>query len=308
MPDTPNQQVQFDANGDPILTAPLPPQAGAPRPPAAVPPGSGAALFTQRVQHYSWAFELAGPQNEQMMCPLDHHSCRGRWSRKNLLGQTAAQEFASAPDLPGLCFVVHTGKRTIRRFDPLAQEQNAPVLKLAQRIFGGVMGVKYEPERPRTLENVSDNVLKTMAFWFYKLVLSNRVNLLVGTVPGFPHWKPGTKCDHTKANLELIRRMPGLVMQESYNSSPLGKNKVVPNDELVYQGPGEDDYRRDPNLVTEIPDPVIFVGVNGAGSKMGYQGGYPSTAVPPGVDVPLVNASADVAGEMADDNEYAERV
>lgn len=294
-----------DLDGDPIVSVPLPPQH---KPPAApvIPPGAGAALFAPKVQHFAWAFELAGPQNESMMCPLDHHLCRGRWARKNLLGQSAAQEFASAPDLPGLCFVVNTQKRTIRRFDPLAQEQNQPVLKLAQRVFGGIMGIKYEPERPRTLESVQDNVLKTVAFWFYKLVLSNRATLLVGTAPGFPKWKPTEKCDHRAAVLEQIRRMPGHVQGESYNSSPHGRNRLVPNEELHYQGPGEDDYRRDPNLITEIPDPVIVVPVGGTkGGAYGYHNGYPSTKAPQGQEVygPLDNSDG-----VVDENEYAESV
>jgi hypothetical protein len=195
-------------------------------------------------QHYAFAFELTGTRNENMLCPLDQHVCRGRWDKKFLIGQTPDERFSELPTIPGLVFVINTKKREVRRFDPLILPANEKLLKIAVRTMVAIQGTQYTPERGRLWRDCSPDFLKSFVWWWWKLNGCRRATIIKGLYP---------------KTLEDVRAMPGSVMGESYNSSAVAVREV-PNDRLIWRPPSEDDYaNRDPEHVDELPDPFIDI-------------------------------------------------
>lgn len=217
--------------------------------PPVTPSGSDKAEKKVRGPAFAFCVEFAGSNNENILCPVDNHVCRGRWSRKNLVrrGAQSDGEFAAMPDLPGLCVVVNTGKRVIRRFDPLADPDNEKLLKRAQRIALAVTGTKMAPEKAKTWREraADDNTLKTFCFWVLRLKDAGLVNVVKGRVPEF----------------DEIRKLPGVIQLKQFDQLA-GVVRGVPDDAIRYVKPvlDEDDEGRDEQFMDEIPDPVINAG------------------------------------------------
>ncbi len=205
------------------------------------PPAAGVPT---EVVHYAFAFELTGSRNEQMMCPMDSHVCRGRWEAKNLVGQTPDERFSELPTLPGLVFVINTKKREIRRFDPLILPDNARLLKFAQKTLHGILGEVPTPERGRLWKECDTDFLKTFVYWWWKLAGCKRAKIVKGIFP---------------KSLEDIRAMPGHVNGEPYNQSSV-IIRAIPNEQLKWRPPTDDDYaNREPGGIEELPDPFVDV-------------------------------------------------
>lgn len=195
---------------------------------------------------YAFAFELTGVKNENMMCPIDQHQCRGRWEGKHLIGQTPDERFSELPTLPGLVFIINTRKREVRRFDPLILPDNARLLKIAQRVMLSITNAVPSPERGRLWKECDDDFMKTFVYWWWKLVGCRRARIVRGKYP---------------QSIEAIRAMPGLVQGQMYDQSQaLAGGRSVPNELLKWHPPSEDDYaNREPEGVEELPDPFIDV-------------------------------------------------
>lgn len=200
----------------------------------------------RRSPQFAFLVELSGPKNENVLCPIDNHVCRGRWSRKNLArsGAQIEGDFNGMPDLPGLCFVINTDKRTIRRFDPLADDDNAKLLKRAQRIALAVTGIKMTAEKSKTWKEraCDDNTLKTFVFWILRLKDAGLVNVIKGRVPEF----------------EEIRKMTGVIQLKQFDQLA-GIVRGCPDDAIRYVKPvpADEEEDRDEQFMDEIPDPVI---------------------------------------------------
>jgi hypothetical protein len=223
----------------PAGTTPAPPPAAA----RTTPP---AAARRNDVPAFAFLVEIAGAKNERVLCPIDSHICRGRWARKNLVGKQIDGDFNAMPDLPGICFVVNTAKRVVRRFDPLADPDNAKVLKRAQRVALATLGVKYAPEKAKTWKErtLDDNTMKTFVFWILRLVDAGLVNVVKGRVPEFAE----------------IRKLPGVIQLQMF-SQMAGTDRGVPDDKIRYVKPvPPDDDEGDERFDDEVPDPVINAG------------------------------------------------
>lgn len=206
----------------------------------------GEALRGKRPPQFAFLIEFAGPRNENIMCPIDSHPCRGRWSRKNLArtGTQIEGEFNAMPDLPGLCLLVNTGKRLVRRFDPLNDPDNDKLLKRAQRVVQAVTGVKMVPEKKKEWRERSadDNTLKTFCFWVLRLRDAGHISVIRGKIP---EW-------------EEIKRLPGVIQLKTFDQLA-GVARGVPDDQIRYVKPvkDEDEDNDREEYMEEIPDPVI---------------------------------------------------
>ena len=206
------------------------------------PPAAAGAV---KQLHYAFAFELTGARNENMLCPLDHHVCRGRWDRKYLIGQTPDEQFQEMPIIPGLVFIINTKKKEVRRFDPLVLPQNAQLLKLAQKTGAAIFGTIFTPERQRTWKDCDDGFLKSAVWWWWKLMGMKRANIVKGT--------------HYPKSVDDIKAMPGFVRGEVFNQSG-HVDRDVPNEKLIWRAPSEDDYANRQDLTAaELPDPLIDI-------------------------------------------------
>lgn len=226
-------------------TPPVPPS-----PP--VPPVSGGSERAPRGRakdgpvRFAFLIEFAGPKNENIMCPIDSHVCRGRWSRKNLArsGTQIEGDFNGMPDLPGLCLLVNTEKRIVRRFDPLADPDNEKLMKRAQRIALAVTGTKMVAEKPKVWrERAADNnTVKTFVFWVRRLLDAEQVTVIKGHVPEF----------------DELRKLPGVIQMQQFDQLA-GIVRGVPDDAIRYLKPVPPDEEdgRDEEFMEDIPDPVI---------------------------------------------------
>ena len=207
-----------------------------------VPPAR--ARGDKSVPVFGFLVEFAGPKNENIMCPLDNRVLRGKWARKNLIGKAIDGDFNGMPDLPGLCLFVHTGKRLVRIFDPLADPANEKIMKRAQRIAQKVTGVKMVPSKPKTWRDAlaTDTLLKTFCFWVLRLKDSGLVNVIKGTVP---EW-------------EEIRKLPGQIELQQFNQLA-GIVRGTPDDMVRYAKPmpEEQEDGLDEEFRDELPDAVI---------------------------------------------------
>ena len=203
-----------------------------------------AATAAER-KEFAFAFELTGTRNENMLCPLDHHVCRGRWDRKYLIGQTPDEHFQEMPIIPGLVFVINTKKKEVRRFDPLVLPQNGQLLKLAQKTGVAIFGTMFTPERGRVWKDCDEGFLKSAVWWFWKLMGTSRANIVKGQY--FPK------------SVDDIKAMPGFVRGEVFNQSGIVERNI-PNDRLIWRPPSEDDYaNRNDLTAAELPDPLIDI-------------------------------------------------
>lgn len=235
-----------DATVPPVVPPTVPPVTPKPAPPKKDGP------------HFAFLVEVAGPKNENLMCPIDSKVCRGKWARKNLHGKQFEGDFTAMPDLPGLCFVVNTHRRFVSRFDPLADEANAKLLKRAQRIALALDGIKRRAEKPFRWEgqNLTNDLLKTFVFWIRRMVDIGLMQVVKGTVPEWPE----------------IRKMPGVIQLKPYDQMA-GVERGVPDDKIRYMKPQPQDGDgddRDELYMDEIPEPVISTrGMGGAIEESG---------------------------------------
>lgn len=148
------------------------------------------------------------------------------------------------PDLPGLCLLVNTSKRIIRRFDPLADPDNAKLLRRAQRVGLAVMGTKYTPEKAKTWKERSadDNTIKSFCFWVLRLRDAGHVTIVKGRIP---EW-------------DEIRQLPGVIQLGTYDTKAMAV-RGVPDDAIRYVKPVENEEEEglSEEYMEEIPDPVI---------------------------------------------------
>ena len=216
-------------------------------PATATPPAAAPAE-----KHFAFAFELTGSRNENMLCPVDQHVCRGRWEAKNLQHALPDPGFSELPTLPGLTFIVNTRKREVRRFDPLILPQNAVLLRLAQKAMAKITHAPPPtPERGRLWTDCDPDFVKTVIYWWWKLAGCKRAKI-VGTDPG-----TGQLRGVWPASLEDIRLIPGLVMGNVFSSSG-NERGTIPNDKLKWRPPTDDDFVREETL-DDIPDPFVDV-------------------------------------------------
>lgn len=198
----------------------------------------------RRGPSFAFLVEVAGSKNESLMCPIDSKVCRGKWARKNLHGKQFEGDFTAMPDLPGLCFVVNTDKRFVRRFDPLADPDNEKLLKRAQRISLSLDGIKRRPEKPFVWRdsNLTDDTLKTFVFWIRRMVDVGHMTVIKGVVPEWPE----------------IRKMSGTIQLKPYDQLA-GINRGTPDDQVRYMKPlpPDQDDENDEMYMDEIPEPVI---------------------------------------------------
>ena len=207
--------------------------------PADTPPAAAADP-----KHFAFAFELTGVKNENMLCPVDHHVCRGAWNAKHLTGQTPDPKFSELPNLPGLVFIINTKKREVRRFDPLILPQNATLLKLAQKALALITNQPPPTaERGRLWVDCDPDFVKTMVYWWWKLAGCKRAKVVKGAPP---------------VSLDDIRQLPGNVTGEIFNQSATAV-RTVPNDSLKWRPPTDDDFVREPETPDELPDPFIDI-------------------------------------------------
>lgn len=210
-------------------------------PPAAseTPPGR-----VRGVPRFAFVVEVCGPRNENLMCPIDSQVCRGKWARKNLYGKQFEGDFTAMPDMPGICFHINTENRVVKRFDPLADPDNAKLLKRAQRISQALDGIKRRPEKLKVWKDstITDDLMKTFVFWCRKMVDANLMQVVRGTVPEWPE----------------IRKLPGVIQLQPYDQIA-GLNRGTPDDKIRYAKPmpPDDDDDTDEMYSEEIPDPVI---------------------------------------------------
>ena len=258
-----------------------------------------AATAAER-KEFAFAFELTGTRNENMLCPLDHHVCRGRWDRKYLIGQTPDEHFQEMPIIPGLVFVINTKKKEVRRFDPLVLPQNGQLLKLAQKTGVAIFGTMFTPERGRVWKDCDEGFLKSAVWWFWKLMGTSRANIVKGQY--FPK------------SVDDIKAMPGFVRGEVFNQSGIVERNI-PNDRLIWRPPSEDDYaNRNDLTAAELPDPLIDIPTDmaaymaspmtmgAAAARNPYAGGGRSAA-----DV-LAGADAGTASFTDDEPDIADRL
>ena len=242
------------------------------------------------VTHYAFAFELTGTRNENMLCPLDQHVCRGRWDKKYLIGQTPDERFSELPTIPGLVFVINTKKREVRRFDPLILPANEKLLKIAVKTLSAILGVQFTPERGRLWQDCHPDFLKSFIWWWWKLAGCKRATVIKGIFP---------------KTLDAIKAMPGSVIGEAYNSSAVIQREI-PNERLIWRPPSEDDFaNRDPEHVDELPDPLIDIPADPAAyldrpKAVGFT--QESVGRRSAADV-LMGDGAALAGQTGDDNE-----
>lgn len=204
--------------------------------------GTGAVATASTGPKIAFAIEIAGKQNESVMCPIDQQNCRGRWARKNLIGKTYDGEFAAMPDIPGLCLVVNSARKRVRRFDPLADPNNERILKRAQKIGLTTMGVKFVPSKQKLWEDADDDTIKTFCWWAMRLVDSNLCEVVSGHVPTW----------------QEIKTMPGTIQMHQFDSKA-GAIRGVPDAEIKYMKPEKPDDDEEFRGDEELPDPVIGV-------------------------------------------------
>lgn len=177
-------------------------------------------MASPSVKVIRFAIEIAGERNQNVMCPIDSTVARGRWERKNLAGATYDPEFAMMPDIPGMCFVVNSAKKYVRRFDPLAQPQAKRHLEKIKAVTQAVFKTRNEPEKERRWDDCDEDFLKTFCYWVMGLVDQGLAQLIPnsGAIPSFSE----------------IKAMPGCVCLHPYDSSA-EIDKRIPNDRLKYR-------------------------------------------------------------------------
>jgi len=160
---------------------------------------------------FEFVVEFGDQKNSNFMWPLDQRVLRGRWTRNNLPGVTheGAPEFGSLPDIPGMRLALSSVKKSAKFFDVLENENEDPriaaVLEKAQRVLNAVFSIKFGPEIPIILKDLSENELKSHAYWVRRMFDNRSVLIISGRIP----------------EIDEIVSMPGLIKFEGHDSSPL---------------------------------------------------------------------------------------
>lgn len=191
----------------------------------------------------AFAIEVFGSKNESIFWPPSSEALRGRFSWQNVSsGRPEEDAITAMPDLPGVVLTVNSAKRLIKKSDPLNDPANARLLARAQKVgkSSRAVGKKMVPDKTVSREDVSDDELKTAAYWARRLLDVNLVRVIGGVVP----------------DIDAIKAMPGMVNLQT-SDTRAGVVHATPNDRLVYRKPLPPDDDADPDREDALPEPVV---------------------------------------------------
>ena len=99
-----------------------------------------------------------------------------------MAGKTASGGMAQMPDIPGMMLTLNCAKRTLRIFDPLAEDRD--LLQRVNAVHKDVFRTEVQPEKEVIHDNLSDNRMKTILYEWATLV-HERDKLIVreGSLP-----------------------------------------------------------------------------------------------------------------------------
>lgn len=231
----PQDAGNTNGTAEPIVTPPGKPPKGAAEPA----PGE--------TQYHAFCIQISGPRNENVVCPFDRQKARGKWSKDGYGTAEPGEAVRKMPTIPGICFLVNTAQRTIRRFDPLGQPANANLLKKISRIMGIMQeadGLQAKPEDTKVWTECTDEELKNFTFWcrkMFDLKLCEMVKPEGGEPPTFKE----------------IQLMPGDFRIGSFDQGA-GAGTSIKSADFRYRPPartGKDAFEYEPDS-----EPVVGIG------------------------------------------------
>lgn len=175
---------------------------------ATVKPGNGGAPAGR----FAFTVEMGDSKNRCMVWPLDQRNLRGRWRRDNIAGVTTDDRFALMPDLPGHCITMDAAKKAAIIFDPLSDPKNERILKKAQAVAEAIWGTKCAGDQAVRNDDMSDDEVKTWAYWVRRYLDARQCRVVRGTVP----------------EMAEILALPGRVAHHNFDQGSAAKDKQEP--------------------------------------------------------------------------------
>lgn len=161
------------------------------------------------VNQISFTVEVADQWNRNAKWPLDERVLRGRWSRDNVVHDVDDERFRGMPDLPGLLIHVEGRGRRAAITDPMANPANREVSDKVSKIIANAQMGSMGPEPDYTVENLSNDDLKSWCYWVRRMLDNKQLRIHRGTVP----------------SMDEISRMPGKVFKENFDTGA-GKERL----------------------------------------------------------------------------------
>lgn len=139
--------------------------------------------------------EFGNHLNQNFTWPHEQIHIRGRWAKNNYLpNQTVDPLFSGMPDIPGLILEYDSSKRCARIFDPLSSEKSKELLGRINEVHKAKFGVMIKPEQDRVFDQMSNDELKTFAYFARRLFDNGSFSTVIrGPIP----------------EMQLIRGLPG---------------------------------------------------------------------------------------------------
>jgi hypothetical protein len=138
---------------------------------------------TRTMPRFDFVIEFNDGHNRNLMWTPEKTSMRGGWSRSVLANVSTDDNFADMPDLPGQCLKLHSGERTLKIYDPLGLEANAALLAKAAKVNEVCFGTKPGPAPTIEKRNLSDDQIKSNAYWARRMLDMGQVILRHGRIP-----------------------------------------------------------------------------------------------------------------------------
>ena len=170
-----------------------------------------------------FTIEIANKQNRQAIFRPLNERLRGEWANWNINGKTMHSSVQLLPGpIPGIRLSVDTDQRTLRRYDPLGEDEHKDLWqKLQSHLKANDDHLKQGNPWPEVLiENADPTQIKTWLYWFRRMVDSGTARVVETDSASLPP-------------METIMDLPGLteVGQLNTNShSPKYKEHFAPGD------------------------------------------------------------------------------
>jgi len=201
---------------------------------------STGASASQAFKDIDFTVEIAGPKNQNVVCPYDQQKMRGRWQRDRNGMAEPGEDIRRMPVVPGICLRVSLSRKAVRRFDPLNQPQNSTALKKIQKVAKAVNGGQDVGPEDTVVWNMNDTEIKTFILWIRRLLDQDFCVVHSGEVPEF----------------EQIQKLPGDFIIGQFDQGQTS-DRVVKSTDYRYRKPTSKlatDFGEDPAVTIETEE------------------------------------------------------
>ena len=198
------------------------------------------ASTSQGFKEIDFTVEIAGPRNQNVVCPYDQQKLRGRWQRDRNGMAEPGDDIRRMPAVPGICLRVSLSRKAVRRFDPLTQPQNSTALKKIKKVAQQVNGGQEVGPEDTVVWNMTDTEIKTFILWVRRLLDQEFCVVHSGEVPEF----------------EQIQKLPGDFIIGQFDQGQTG-DRLVKSQDYRYRRPSTKlatEFSEDPQVTIETEE------------------------------------------------------